>query len=118
MPPLLAAAVLLMVSPALAATAAMSAQVGDSSLGLHGEATREGVAARADSPAGWQAAEASSACVPDYDSACDTVADCEPGTFNCWATRHPRDPWCVQQPDGSMHCQVSDEGNATGNETG
>lgn len=74
------------------------------------------VAARAETPAGWQAADVQTSCVPDLEADCDTVIDCEPGTLNCYASRHHRPPFpCRWVPPangsaGHMVCNVNQTG--------
>lgn len=76
--------------------------------GLAAEAADEGLLAKAESPLGSQLLDVRSACVPDWDAACDTELECEPGTLNCWVTRRPRPPWpCEVQPDGGMRCRTN-----------
>jgi hypothetical protein len=102
---------LLLVAALLLTPSAMTADVASETLGVaaHAELDGDGARARADSPAGWQQADVAAACLPDWDSQCDTEADCLPDSLNCWATRRPRESGpCHYAPDGTLHCHVDD----------
>lgn len=107
-PALLLVAALLLTPAATTLDAHASVLGRDAS--AHARSDGDAASARVESPAGWQQVHADVACVPDWDSRCDTEADCLPGSLNCYATRRERSTeFCTYQPDGTFHCRSGNE---------
>jgi len=75
-------------------------------LNASADATDEGLFLVVEDRLGRQGAGLHWDCAPDQDSRCDTLVDCTPGTWDCWATRQQREGWqCRVGEDGLMYCQ-------------